>query len=105
MDFHIDKKTGLLLAATFVLGGIVGGLAGVVAGHEGREFRDFRGRGDFPMTFNGCFGESASAESFGPGRDYLRRVEQQNGGATGVRVQGRAELVQPSILASTTPVQ
>ena len=39
MDFHIDRKIGALVAGAFLLGGVVGGSVGAVAGHEGHEHR------------------------------------------------------------------
>ena len=72
MDFHIDKKLGLLLGITFILGGAIGGLLGVVVGHEGREFRDFRDRGNFPMMGYGRFGNDRGQEDgFGAVRQNL----------------------------------
>lgn len=91
---------GLLLTAVFILGGVIGGLAGVAASHEGREFRDFHGRGNLTMMGGGRFGNDFGSEGgVEMGRNFIRTDSQQ-----GIRRMDARTPVAPqqSVPATTT---
>lgn len=99
MDFHIDKKMGLLLLGTFVLGGLIGGLAGVAVGYEGRDYRDGRGRSTYSMMGGSRFGTRYDREEgSGMQRILMRRNVPQNTTVT----EARNEVV-PVVNAVTAP--
>jgi hypothetical protein len=101
MDFHIDKKMGLLLLGTFILGGLIGGLAGISAGHEGRGWGEGRGRGNFGMMNGSRFGgDSGQEEGALVQQIRMRRNAQQNN----VGFDARTENVQaPAVTTPTSP--
>lgn len=43
MDIHINKKTAILVVVSLLVGGVIGGGIGFVAGHEGGRHHERRG--------------------------------------------------------------
>lgn len=88
---------GLLLLGTFVLGGIIGGLAGVALGHEGRDFRGFRGRDGLEAQVGGRYGNDVGEEDgFAGQRMLLRRNVEQTVNGGDVRTQIAPVTASPS---------